>query len=158
MKNNIRWGTLAVCVIICQLAGIIGAFFTQQSVTTWFLTLRKPVFNPPAWVFGPMWTLLYLLMGIALYQVVTRARYRENKCVYTIFSIQLILNSLWSFFFFGMRSPGLALIDIVLLDIAVGYTLIELYRVKPSAAFIMIPYQLWILFATVLNLAIYLLN
>lgn len=99
-----KWTLLAACVIVCILAGVIGSVFTVQSIPTWYAGLSKPSFSPPNWAFAPVWTTLYVLMGISLYLVV-RKGFKEVKPQVYIFGAQLVLNAVWSFLFFGLRSP-----------------------------------------------------
>ncbi|MGM5488579.1 MAG: TspO/MBR family protein [Nanobdellota archaeon] len=153
MVNYFR---LIASLIICQLAGIIGSVFTVSSVSTWYVTLAKPVFNPPGWVFGPVWTVLYLLMGISLY-LVWNNKNRTTKAL-VIFAVQLVLNSLWSILFFGLQSPLIAFIEIIVLWVAIVASIVQFYRISRPAAYLLIPYLLWVSFAAVLNLSIVLLN
>ncbi|QQR93017.1 MAG: tryptophan-rich sensory protein [Candidatus Iainarchaeum archaeon] len=145
-------------------AGFIGSFFTIESIATWYLTLKKPFFNPPNWVFGPVWTILYILMGWALYCVwthpvsSTRAGKTAHASAYYWFAIQLVLNALWSILFFGWKNPLLGLATILLLWFSIGMTVSAFFRVKKTAAFLLLPYWAWVSFATLLNLSIVLLN
>jgi len=152
-----------ISIIICESVGIIGSFFTFSSVSNWFPTLVKPWFSPPSWLFGPVWTMLYFLMGLSLYIVwnyktETVSKQKYKKQFFILFGIQLILNALWSFLFFGLKSPISGLIDILFLDIAVITTIIYANRVSKYAAVLLAPYMAWIIFATLLNFAIVLLN
>lgn len=140
-------------------AAIIGSFFTGDASSTWYLELQKVWFTPPGWVFSPVWITLYLLMGLALYLVWKEGW--EIKCVkvgMTLFFIQLVLNALWSILFFGLQLPLYAFIDIILLWIAIIATIVPFYRVSERAAFLMVPYLLWITFAAILNFYIVYLN
>ena len=154
--RKINYPKLIGSIVICQLAGILGSVFTVSSVSTWYVTLEKPFFNPPSWVFGPVWTALYLLMGISLYLVWTN-RHRTRKAL-SIFAVQLALNTLWSILFFGLRSPLTAFIEIVLLWVAIILSIIYFYRISRPAAYLLIPYLLWVSFAAVLNLSIVFIN
>ncbi|MFP4424800.1 MAG: TspO/MBR family protein [Candidatus Woesearchaeota archaeon] len=156
MKAKIDYLKLIASIIICQLAGIIGSVFTISSVSTWYVTLNKPFFNPPGWIFGPVWTILYLLMGISLYLVWTN-KDRTRKAL-AIFATQLVLNSLWSILFFGLQSPFLAAMEIIVLWGAILLSIAYFYRISRPAAYLLIPYILWVTFAAVLNLSIFLLN
>jgi len=152
-----------ISIIICESVGIIGSFFTFSSVSNWFPTLVKPWFSPPSWLFGPVWTILYFLMGLSLYIVwnyktETVSKQKYKKQFFILFGIQLILNALWSFLFFGLKSPISGLIDILFLDIAVITTIIYANRVSKYAAVLLAPYMAWIIFATLLNFEIALLN
>jgi benzodiazapine receptor len=150
---------LVVSIVICQMAGFIGSLFTRSSVSTWYTTLNKASFNPPDSVFGPVWTTLYLLMGISLYLVWRRvSHWREVKTALVLFAIQLILNTLWSLLFFGLRFPLAGLVDILLLWAAILFTLFLFYRHSRAAGILLMPYILWVSFAVVLNASIWLLN
>lgn len=144
---------LLLAIIICEGAGLIGSIFTINSVNTWYLTLNKPVFNPPSWIFGPVWTILYLLMGISLYLA-----WGTKKISLKWFWIQLALNSLWSILFFGLRNPAIAFFGIVLLWLAIFLTIKSFWRKNRTAAWLLIPYLLWVSFASVLNVFIVILN
>lgn len=143
---------LILSIGLCLGAGIIGSFFTISSIPTWYQTLNKPSFSPPNWVFGPVWTILYILIGISLYLV------WQKKKVPTVFWVQLVLNAVWSIIFFGMRNPVLALVDIVALWVAIILTIKAFYKINKLAGNLLIPYILWVSFATILNLSIVLLN
>ncbi len=146
-------------VVFCELAGIVGAVFTTPSIPDWYAKINKPSFNPPNWVFGPVWTLLYALMGIAAYLVWQQGI--ENKAVKNalfLFALQLILNILWSFFFFRLQSPFHALIEIILLWVLILATIVSFYQINKVAGLILVPYLLWVSFATLLNFSIYRLN
>lgn len=144
---------LLIAIVICEGAGLIGSFFTIASVNTWYITLNKPFFNPPSWVFGPVWTILYLLMGISLYLV-----WGNKKISLKWFWIQLILNSLWSIIFFGLKNPTFAFFGIVLLWLAIAMTIKSFWKHNKTASWLLVPYLLWVTFASVLNLSIVLLN
>lgn len=150
---------LVVAIAVSELAGIVGSFFTAQSIQTWYPALVKPTFAPPNWVFAPVWTTLYLLMGIAAFFVWKRglARHDVRVALY-IFIYQLVLNALWSVFFFGMQNPGAALIEIMSLWIAIVATVIVFERVSHAAAWLLVPYLLWVSFAAYLNYALWALN
>jgi len=149
------WFKLILSIIICQLAGVIGAIFTAKSVGTWFLTLNKPSFNPPAWVFAPVWTSLYLLMGIALFLI---WKNKKTGFAVQVFIIQLILNTLWSFLFFGLRNIQYAFIEIILLWVSILICIILFYRVSKIASYLLIPYIIWVSFASALNYELMRLN
>lgn len=137
---------------ICLGAGILGSFFTVSAIPTWYATLNKPSFSPPNWVFGPVWTALYILMGISLYLV-----WSKRKAP-AIFWIQLILNTSWSIIFFGMRNPVWALVNIVALWVVIILTIKAFNKINNLSAKLLYPYLGWVTFATILNLAIVLLN
>lgn len=157
MRSNI--GKLIFSVALCQLVGIIGGLFNAATIRTWYLTLNKPPFNPPNWVFGPMWITLYLLMSIALFLVwTTDFPGRTKQMAMTFFFIQLAINMAWSFFFFYLKSPGLALIDIIVLLIFILLTIWKFFPVNRTAGYLMLPYLLWVGFAAILNYSIWTLN
>ncbi len=148
----------AVAIVICQMAGIIGSFFTGPAIPTWYASLVKPDFTPPGWVFAPVWISLYTLMGISLYLVWKRRQQSFAKPALAVFSVQLLLNALWSFLFFGLQSPIYGLMCISLLWVAIAFTMENFYRISKKAAYLLIPYLLWVSFAAVLNLYIWILN
>ncbi len=146
-------------IAICQIAGVIGSMFTMPAIPTWYAALAKPSFTPPSSVFAPVWITLYALMGISLFLV-----WRQSGSVMhvpralTLFTLQLLLNVLWSAAFFGMRSPAGGLVVIVALWLVILAAIIQFGRVSDLASFLLIPYLLWVTFASILNLSIYLLN
>ncbi len=150
---------IVISILICQCAGMVGALFTRQSVSEWYPYLKKPFFNPPNWVFGPVWILLYFLMGIAAYLVWRKGLYdRGVRAAIWVFLIQLGLNCLWSIVFFGGRSILGGMIVIVLLWLFILKTMHAFFPVSKSACYLLIPYILWVSFALVLNLAFLVLN
>lgn len=150
---------LIISILICQGAGITGSLFTSPAIKGWYAWLEKPSFNPPNWIFAPVWTLLFLLMGISLYLVWEKGlESKKAKTALSIFTVQLILNILWSFFFFGLQSPLLGFIEIVLLWFAILATILSFYRISSKAALLLVPYILWVSFATLLNFSIWQLN
>lgn len=156
--KKITWKVLIVCILISFSAAIFGGFFTASSVGTWYADLVKPSFNPPSWIFSPVWTLLYSLMAISLYLVFTAKESRERKIALVFFGIQLVLNGLWSYLFFGLQNPALAFGEIVVLLIAIVYTAIFSYRARKIAGLLYVPYILWFAFAAFLNYNIKILN
>ncbi|RJR28983.1 tryptophan-rich sensory protein [Candidatus Microgenomates bacterium] len=154
---KIIWGKLVLAIALCQLAGIVGSVFTFQAIPTWYATLNKPFFSPPNWVFGPVWTALYTLMGVSLYLIWTN-KSKLKKEALSVFYAQLIINSLWSMLFFGLKNPALAFIVILLLWVLIAATIVKFYKFSKLASYLLIPYLLWVGFASVLNLAIVLLN
>jgi translocator protein len=157
--QKINYFKLIISIIICQLAGIIGSFFTVTSVSTWYVTLNKPFFNPPGWLFGPVWIILYLLIGISLYIIWNKKINTKTKQVaLIIFFIQLILNTIWSILFFGLKSPLLAFLDIIFLWFAIIFTMYFFNKISKTATYLLIPYILWVSFAMILNFSIYYLN
>jgi translocator protein len=154
-----NWLKLIISIVIASMAGFLGSFFTASSVTTWFTTLVKPPFNPPSWLFGPVWTILYFMIGVSLFLVwTTKANKISKKKAYWIFGIQLVLNAMWSVVFFGAQNPGLAFIVIVFLWISIILNIVAFYKIRKSAGYLLVPYLLWVSFASVLNFAIWILN
>lgn len=150
---------LVLAIVVAELAGIIGSVFTASSIPTWYATLAKPELAPPNWVFGPVWTTLFALMGIAAFLVWKKGWERkEVKVALSVFLGQLILNTLWSIIFFGLQSPASALIEIFILWLAILLTIIVFARISKPAAWLLVPYLLWVSFATYLNYAIWMLN
>jgi len=146
---------LFVSLVIVFLAGFIGQIFTTPAIPAWYATLNKPGFTPPNWVFAPVWTLLYLMMAVAFYLIWIKDS--KNQGI-KLFLGQLALNSLWSILFFGLRSPALGFACIILLWLAILYTIIEFNKTSKIAAYLLIPYLLWVTYASALNLAVSVLN
>lgn len=150
---------LFLSILICNLAGAIGSIFTMPAIDSWYGNLVKPALNPPSWVFGPVWTLLFILMGVAAFIVYNHGWEKmEVKIALSIFGVQLILNTLWSIIFFGLQNPGLAFLELVLLWMAILFSIISFFRVSKKAAYLLIPYIMWVSFAGYLNLSFFLLN
>ncbi|MBI2514672.1 tryptophan-rich sensory protein [Candidatus Wolfebacteria bacterium] len=179
-----------IAIAVSELAGIIGSVFTVSAIPThsagsgqsWYAGLIKPALNPPSWVFGPVWTTLYALMGIALYLVWKNDwKVKNHICegkrkawnylserlwigswqkenAIAIFGIQLFLNILWSLIFFGLKSPDLAFFEILALWVAILFTIINFYRISKASAYLLLPYILWVSFASYLNYSIWILN
>lgn len=152
-------GLLILCIVIPLLAGMIGSFFTTPATTTWYARLQKPFFTPPNWVFAPVWTVLYILMGISWYLVLHNGP--KNRAVrrgVAVFSAQLAVNVLWSFAFFGMQSPQNGLITILVLLALIITTIVLFWRISKPAAALLVPYLCWVCLATALNAMILVLN
>lgn len=150
---------LLIAVVISELAGIIGSVFTTSSVSSWYPTLVQPELAPPSWVFGPVWTTLYALMGIAAFLVWKKGWGRRDvRFALGLFLVQLIVNSLWSFVFFGAQNIGGALTVIVLLWVLIVLTIIFFGKLSKTAAVLLVPYLLWVSFASYLNYAYFVLN
>ena len=146
-------------IVICQMAGIIGSIFTTPAIPTWYANINKPTFRPPNWVFAPVWTTLFLLMGIALFLIWRKGLdKKENRIAFSVFIIQLILNTLWSILFFGLESPFAAFIEIIFLWVAILASIILFFRISRLAGALLIPYILWVTFASILNFSIWRLN
>lgn len=179
MKNAIKF---IVSILICELAGFIGSIYTIPAINSWYSGLVKASFNPPNWIFGPVWTILFFLMGISLFLV-----WRENwaikvkpseagqktwnpissklwygswreENVLIIFILQLALNVAWSVIFFGLKMPGLAFFELIALWFAIEYMIVNFYRVSKTAGLLQLPYILWVSFAGILNFFIWILN
>ncbi|MFA6338636.1 MAG: TspO/MBR family protein [Candidatus Paceibacterota bacterium] len=148
-----------IAIVVSELAGIIGSVFTTPSIAGWYAGIVKPALNPPAWVFGPVWTTLFVLMGIAAFLVWKKGLDRRDvKIALGIFLGQLVLNTLWSIIFFGLHSPGSALVEIVFLWLGILATIVAFYKISKLAAWLLVPYILWVSFAAYLNYAIWSLN
>lgn len=148
---------LIVSVLIPQLVGIVSSYYTISAIPTWYATLNKAPFNPPNFVFGPVWTTLYLLMGLSLYLVLIE-KVKLNSLAVKVFSFQLFLNFMWTFIFFGLKDPLFAFIEVVLFALSIAYTIKVFYKISKNAAYLLIPYLAWVTFASILNLFVVLLN
>lgn len=149
---------LFISIILPLSIGAIAGMFTARAIPEWYATLNQPSFNPPNWVFGPVWTTLYLIMGISFFLIWKLEAGKERNQAIVIFLLQLLLNFGWSFFFFYFKMIGIALIEIVLLWSIIVLMLLRFYKLKPLAAYLNIPYLLWVTFATALNAAYFFLN
>lgn len=155
MKN---YQKLAVSILIPLLIGFLGGIITSSSVRSWYKTLNKPSFNPPNWLFSPVWTILFILIGISFYLVWKKNFGNNRNIAIGVFLFQIILNFLWSLLFFGLRNPLFALIEIVILWIVILINTITFYRISKVAGILLIPYLIWVSFATILNYFIFKLN
>lgn len=156
MSNTLKF---IIAIVVSELAGIIGSFFTTPAINGWYSTLVKPALNPPSWVFGPVWTTLFALMGIAAFLIWKKGLEQKRvKIALGIFLGQLVLNTLWSIIFFGLKSPGAAFIEITFLWLAILATIIAFAKLSKPAAWLLAPYILWVSFAAYLNYSIWMLN
>jgi len=155
---KINFARLIAAVLICEAAGVLGSVFTETGAGSWYSQLIKPEFNPPNWVFAPVWTLLYLLMAASIYILWEKKGSAGANHAIASFSLQLFLNFLWSFLFFGLQSPLLGLVCIAFLWAAIIATIYYSWRVSRPAALLLIPYILWVSFAAVLNYSLFALN
>ncbi|MCX7940915.1 MAG: tryptophan-rich sensory protein [Endomicrobia bacterium] len=156
MKKTLK---LIISIVLPLFIGYLGSLATKSSVNSWYLTLNKPSFNPPNWVFAPVWTGLFILMGISCYIIWNKiGRIDFRNLVYLIYFFQLIFNLLWSVLFFSFRNPILGLVNIILLWILAVVNIKLFYRISKLAGWLLIPYILWLSFAFVLNFAIVILN
>lgn len=154
-----KWMKLVISLGLPLAVGFIAGMFTTAEIAGWYQTIRKPVWQPPNWVFGPVWTLLYILMGIAFYLVWTSgAPARQKRMAITLWSIQLVFNFFWSFIFFKQHQIDWALAEIVLLWFFILLTILSFSRISKTAAWLLVPYISWVTFATLLTLTIYQLN
>jgi tryptophan-rich sensory protein len=149
---------LAVSVGICLGAAGIGSILTTPSIATWYATLRKPPWTPPNWLFGPVWTALYLGMAVAVWLVWRQAGFSPARLALTLFVIQLALNVAWSGIFFRMRLPGAAFLEVVLLWLFILLTAIAFWPVSRTASWLLVPYLTWVTYAGALNAAIWRIN
>ena len=155
-----KYVKILVCVLSCIAIGYLSGIATQSSIKTWFPTLIKPSFNPPNWLFAPVWSLLYTMMGVAAGLVWSRIEYEKESVEKALkfFIIQLALNALWSVLFFGLQNPMLALIEIVLLWLMIYETYIKFGKIDKIAGYLFVPYILWVSFAAILNASLWWLN
>lgn len=150
---------LLIAVMVSELAGIIASMSTTPAIPGWYGDLNKPSFAPPSWVFGPVWVTLFALMGVSAFLVWRRGWHRSRvRLALYVFGVQLVLNTAWSFIFFGFRSPGGAFLEIICLWFAIIATMCAFSRVSRLAAWLLVPYLLWVSFAGVLNFYIWQLN
>lgn len=142
-----------------MLVGVLGGIITYPSIPNWYVTLQKPLFSPPNWIFGPVWTILYVLMGIAAAMIWGEEKREKQRIeALSVFAIQLGLNFLWSILFFGLRSPLTAFIEIIALWLFILITVKRFYLLNKNAGYLLFPYLLWVTFASILNFSIVLLN
>lgn len=155
---------LIIAIAISEMAGVIGAIFTTPSISGWYAGLAKPALNPPAWIFGPVWTMLFAFMGIAAFLVwssyaeAPEDKKKGIKIALALFGIQLALNTFWSIIFFGLRSPRAAFVEIIFLWLAILATIIAFSKISRQAAYLLLPYILWVSFAAYLNYSVWMLN
>ena len=158
MIKEINWTSLIICIAIPLVAGTLSGLANVNSINNWYSTLNKPSFNPPNYLFGPVWTVLYILMGISLYLIVQTTKSDLRTTALLIFGVQLLLNFSWSFAFFYFQSPIMALVIIIAMLIGIVLMILYFFKLSHTAAYLQIPYSLWVSFATVLNGAVWLLN
>lgn len=156
-KDN--YFVLAASIVVAQLAGAVGSLFTFTAISSWYLYLNKPYFSPPNWVFGPVWTLLYALMGISAYLVWRKVQFhKKGQAFWHVYWTQLALNALWSILFFGLKFTGLAFIEILAMWYFIVRGVQESKKIDKWASYLLYPYLAWVSFASLLNLAIWFLN
>lgn len=156
--KHIELGKLVISILICEFVGLIGFYFTFQSIPVWYSQLVKPAFTPQSWIFGPVWTALYALMGVALYLVWIKGINKKTKPAIYIFGVQLFLNFIWSILFFGLKNPLIALVDIVILWVAILATIVFFNKIARNAALLLVPYITWVSLAIILNYSIVILK
>ena len=157
MQKYLRIATVAVT---CLVVGYFSGLVTRESIASWYPTLIKPVFNPPNWIFAPVWSMLYIMMGVAAGLVWNRMEQEKElvKNALIFFAIQLALNALWSFLFFGLKNPMLAGLEIIILWLMIYETYLKFAKINKIAGYLFVPYLLWVSFASVLNASIWWLN
>lgn len=156
MWNAVR---LIVSIVVCQCAGIIGSVFTTPAIPTWYAALEKPAFTPPNWLFAPAWGTLFFLMGVAAFLVWRKGSGEPQvRTALILFLVQLVLNVGWSVAFFGYECPLCGMVVILVLWVAILVTMLKFFRISVAAGALMVPYILWVSFATALNVAVYVLN
>lgn len=153
-----RFNKLLILILLCEGVGFLGSFFTVANIPTWYASLEKAPFNPPNWIFGPVWTILYFLMAVSLFLILEKKIKKQKTVLIALFIIQLVLNFLWSLIFFGLHQPAIAFLEIELLWIAIALLIIDSWKYSKSAAILLVPYLLWTSFASLLNLYIVVLN
>jgi tryptophan-rich sensory protein len=156
MTNTLK---LVVSIVSTEAAGLIGSIFTSSSIPTWYKTLNKPSFNPPNWLFGPVWTTLYLMMGVAFYRIWKKGLDVPGvKFAMILFGVHLAFNILWSVLFFGLKNPALAFAEIIVLWLMIVACIYKFYQLDRTAAYLLVPYLLWVSFASLLNFSLWRLN
>lgn len=157
MMNTRSLVALLVSVGLCLLAGASAGWITATSVESWYTQIRKPAWTPPSALFAPVWTTLYVMMGVSAW-IVWRSDDASRRTALALFGLQLLLNAAWSFIFFGLRSPGWAVIEIALLWLILLVTIVSFVRISRPAAWLLVPYLLWVSFAAALNYSVWSLN
>jgi translocator protein len=158
MKIN-KLSRLLISIIICMSAGVLGSLFTKTGPDSWYSQLIQLNFSPPNWLFGPVWTILYILMGISLFLIWQKGlKKKDLKFAFGIFLLQLLFNAWWSILFFGLKDPKLAFVDIVILWFLIVFVIYLFSGIRKLAAWLLVPYLLWVSFATILNYGIWVLN
>lgn len=156
---KIHWKELIISLIISFLPAIIGSISMIGSIDGWYATLNKPWFTPPSWLFGPVWTTLYILMGVSLYFIwIAKNKQNEKNLGLFLFGVQLVLNGMWSPLFFFAQSITIALLVIIAMDIIVILTIVIFYEINKKSGYLLIPYISWLCIATLLNFSILVLN
>ena len=158
MKQKQLWMSFVFFILLCFIVQIVGSVWTKDTVSTWYPTLVKPSWTPPDWIFGPVWSALYIMIGFSGW-LIYRGQYSQKRTLaLMLYGGQLALNFIWSFLFFFLRSPILGLIDIVLLCLFISLTIMKAWPVRPLASLLLIPYLVWVMYAASLNAGIWWLN
>lgn len=152
------WLGLAVILVVCFAAAGIGGAITTPKIPGWYATLAKPSWNPPNWIFGPVWSALYLCMAVAAWLVWRQGGLAGAAMPLALFGVQLVLNVLWSCLFFGLQNPGLAFVEVLVLWTAIAATMVTLWLRSTVAGVLFVPYLAWVSFASILNFVIWRLN
>jgi len=153
-----KYFKLIISLTAVYTTAFFGSYFTLPSIGSWYLNLNKPLFNPPNWIFGPVWSILYLMIAISFYLVWKKKTLSRIRKSFQLFLLQLVLNFMWSLLFFGLHQPLLAFVDIILLWIFILLMIMEFKNESKLASYLLIPYLFWVTFASILNLSIVLLN
>lgn len=156
MKSSLK---LLIAVVLCLTVGGLSGFLTANAINDYYLQLNKPTWNPPNWIFGPVWTTLYIMMGVALWLVwkSNLSKALVQKACW-VFAAQLFLNFWWSIIFFNLQMPGWAFVEIIFMLAAIIYTIFQFSKISKPAAWLLVPYVCWVSFASILNHAIFILN
>lgn len=158
-ENHMNYKRLIISLALPQLAGIIGSLFTTPAISTWYATLQRPSFSPPNWLFGPVWITLYILMGISVYLIWQKVEKNKTaRGALWLFWIHLFFNAIWSIIFFGLQNLGMAFINIIIIWLLIVALVIKFWKINCWASYLLIPYLLWVSFASVLNYFIWYLN
>ena len=158
-RKKLDFRKLAISIVLCVVIGSLGSIFTTSAIGTWYSAIAKPSWTPPNWTFAPVWTTLFILMGFALYFVWNKGlKTKGVKTALEIFGVQFALNVLWSFLFFGLRSPLYGFVGIIALWLAIAATIWKFYRISKPAAYALLPYIIWVTIATALNYSVFVLN
>lgn len=156
---KINYKRLIISLALPQLAGMVGSLFTIPAIPTWYATLQRPSFSPPNWLFGPAWVTLYILMGISVYLVWQKIEQNKTtRGALWLFLIHLFFNAIWSIIFFGLQNPGLAFINVIILWLLIIALMVKFWKINRWATYLLIPYLLWVSFASYLNFSIWMLN
>lgn len=158
MRHKQAWLSLIFFLVFCFMLEAFASYWTSQTVLTWYPGLNKPFWTPPGWVFGPVWTVLYIMIAISGWLIYKAENSHERTLALVFYVGQLALNFLWSYFFFYLKNPLLGLIDIILLSLFIVLTIIKARHVRPLASVLLLPYLIWVIYATTLNGGIWLLN